>query len=396
MRHDIRTPLVGIIGSAHDIKKNINNHQKIDEVTESVEHLITSSVELFHLLNEILEIIKVASGDMPLTKKKFNLKEKLLHIIALNQATAYHKQLKLTLTYDDALPRYLIGDSIRIQRMILELVTNALNFTERGEINVITELAKRDGRNVIIKIRVADTGIGIPPLQQQAVFTRFKKLTPSCQGTYQGAGLGLSIVKQFIDDLQGEIYLQSKEQGTVFTCVLPLKEALLNEPCGADTTLITTPKQVYLAAKTKTTTSITKTFPESTHILLVEDNVIAAKVTKLLLNDLGCIVDIAHNEKTALQLVRKNNYDLIFLDIGLPDSSGICTAKQIREWEAVENKHIPILALTAHIDAENKTACLDAGMEEVLTKPLTRETAVSVLENFVTKECQLDTDKISS
>ena len=192
IRHDIRTPLVGIAGCAHAIKDNIDDPHKIEQVKEYADILITSRYALTILLNEILETIKVTPGEIPLVKRKFDLKEKLLTIIDLNQAKARQKNLALTLEHDMQIPQYLIGDHPRIHRTILELVTNALNFTSNGYVKLSTKLSQRNEKNIIIKISVADTGIGISGNKQEEVFTRFKRLTPSYKGIYPGVGLGLA------------------------------------------------------------------------------------------------------------------------------------------------------------------------------------------------------------
>jgi two-component system, OmpR family, aerobic respiration control sensor histidine kinase ArcB len=334
-----------------------------------------------------LEMIKVASGAIPLVRKKFDLKEKLLHIIHLNQSKAHQKHLELTLEYDEDIPHYLIGDPTRMQRLVLELVTNALNFTDHGHVKISTQLAKRHKKHIVTKISVADTGVGISANKQQDVFTRFKRLTPSYEGIYQGAGLGLALVKQFIDDLEGEIYLESEpEKGSVFTCVVPLKEALLDEQFGADKIQIARATTELSSSKMKSVPIMAQVNSDEMgliHILLVEDQVIAAKVTQSLLMGLDCCVDIAPDGKSALQYVKNNDYHLIFMDIGLPDMSGNEVTKQIRAWEILHDKHTPIIALTAHIDTENKESCLKAGMEAVLSKPLSKTTTLDILNALI-------------
>ncbi len=394
MRHDIRTPLAGIIGAAELIKKSVEEPFGTEEIKTLADHLVTSGNALSHLLNEVLEIINVASGEIPLQKKKFNLQEKLLHIIKLNRCKADQKNLKLILKYDHTIPRYLVGDAMRIQRLILELITNALNFTETGQVKVTAILASKHKKSVVIKINVEDTGIGIAPDKQQAIFTRFKRLTPSYEGIYKGAGLGLAIVKQFIDELEGEIYVESKPQaGSIFTCVLPLKEALLDESCGADQTLIDTTDNPDSKAKKVHHLPLANFYglepspsaKKLMRVLLIEDDKIASQVTALLIKKLNCAVDMAEDGKSALKYVEQYVYDAIFLDIGLPDISGIEVAKKIRNGESSQNKQTPIIALTAHVDSKNKEECLKAGIDTVLSKPLSMATALEILKAFVPK-----------
>jgi two-component system aerobic respiration control sensor histidine kinase ArcB len=232
MRHDIRTPLSGIVGISTLLQRETNK----DKVQEFTTKLIEASNELLRFLNEILESINVASGEIPLLKKRFNLKAILSNTIKLNQPKALEKALNLQISIDDAIPNYLMGDPVRIYRIVHELLVNSLKFTKSGSITVSAELYKKEEKNIIIKIIVEDTGPGIPPEKQQDLFVRFKRLTPSYQGIYKGTGLGLAIVKQFVDDLQGEIYVDSHpNKGTKFICVVPIKIALLDEPLEDET-----------------------------------------------------------------------------------------------------------------------------------------------------------------
>jgi two-component system aerobic respiration control sensor histidine kinase ArcB len=225
-------------------------------------------------------------------------------------------------------------------------------------------------REVILEITVADTGIGIPLEKQSEVFTRFKRLSPAYRGVHPGgAGLGLFIIKQLIDDVDGELYFESMEgKGSIFTCILPLKEALLaSHSEDTQLTLLFCPKEASSAKAPKRDTSFV--------ILLVEDNAIAAKVATLLLTRLGASVKVAYTGKAAIEEATQKNYDLILLDIGLPDMSGIEVAQEIRTFEAGKNRSTPIVALTAHVGKEEEQACLDAGINEVLSKPLTEAVA---------------------
>lgn len=226
MRHDIRTALAGIIG-ATDLLKNETDTEKIRKYTQG---LNTAALELLQFLNAILESVRIASGDTPLYTEKFNLTEILENVISLHQPLALQKKLDLRLTIDKSIPKYLMGDSGRIYRIILELLANALKFTAEGEVNVIATLVKITKKSVVIKILVKDTGIGIPIDEQSELFAQFNRLTPSYQGIYKGRGLGLYLVKQFIEDLSAEIQVSSiSGKGSGFVCIIPLKIPLLAE-----------------------------------------------------------------------------------------------------------------------------------------------------------------------
>lgn len=385
MRHDIRTPLIGITGFANIIKEEASD----PKIKEYVENLTASSYALLDLLNEIIEVIKVNSGEVPLLKKKFDLKKRLQDVVTLHQAKAHQKHIKLLFSYDSKLPPYVIGDPTRIHRIALELVANALNFTDHGSVSMTVKRAKAGKKKLVVKIIVEDTGIGIAPEKQQEIFLKFTRLTPSYEGIYKGAGLGLAIVKQFLNELGGEIYVESAlDKGTKFTCVIPLKQPLLDEKFGCDDSTIALPYQHRNDVTALKVTPTENTHTSSHHspvsrILLVEDHAIAAKVVTHMLSDLECKVDVAPDGNTAMQLMQENNYDLIFMDIGLPKMNGYEVTKRIRLCELSKGTHIPIIALTAHLDEENKQRCIEAGMNAVLAKPLVKEKAEDILNAFV-------------
>ncbi len=338
-------------------------------------------------MNEILEVIKVNSGEVPLLKKKFDLKKRLNDVINLNQAKARQKHIDLLFNYDEKIPSYIIGDSTRIHRIALELIANALNFTDTGSVKLTTHLSEINERELIIKLIVEDTGIGIEPEKQQEIFLQFKRLTPSYEGIYKGAGLGLAIVKQFLDELDGEIYVESKVgSGTKFTCILPLKKALLNEEFGSDDAIPATIGKSYdVIPKIHIAGNVVheEAHPAKSRILVVEDQTIASMVVKNLLSNLDCQADVAPDGKTAVQLAQENTYDLIFMDIGLPNIDGYEVTRRIRLYELNKGTHVPIIALTAHVDEENKQRCLEVGMNAVLSKPLVKGKAEDILNAFI-------------
>ena len=378
MRHDIRTPLSGIIGFA-ELLNNETNKERIAEFTDG---LVQSSKELLKFLNEVLESINVASGEIPLLKKAFNLKNKLTDVIKLYLPKAFEKKLNLEFIFDEAIPKYIIGDPVRIYRIILELVGNALKFTHQGHVKIFAKLAKKNDSKLIIKIEVEDTGPGIPEEKKQELFIRFKQLIPSYGGVYKGSGLGLFIAKQFIDDLEGEIYIENNtKQGTKFICLLPMRGSLIDEYFEEDKLAVD--HVIFDNIPIKLPPSATANPTKQSRILIVEDQIQSSMVVKYLLNDFGYSTDIAHDGQTATELFKNNHYDLILMDIGLPDINGYETTKKIRLLEASLNNRVPIVALTAHFSPEEKQQCLDASMDAIFTKPLLKEKMINILETFI-------------
>ena len=383
MRHDIRTPLSGIIGFS-DLIKSESNEAHIKDYADS---LIASSYALLHFHDDVLEAIRVSSGEIPILKRKFNLSRLFEQVIALCKARAGEKQLQLNFELDSNLPNFAIGDKIRLHRIALELISNALNFTDDGHVTLKIELAKQKEQSLVIKMTVIDTGMGIPKNQQQNIYVQFKRLTPSYQGIYKGAGLGLFVVKQFIDELNGEIYVESEpHKGTCFTCLIPLQEPLLDDASGIDeeTELqVDKPYLTPLTCKVQSTAKISEDNDILTKILVVEDNIIAQMAVKIMMASMACHVDVASNGEEALKCCQNKSYDLVFMDIGLGDGiDGYEVTRQIRSNQG-DLRDMPIIALTAHGADENKQRCIEAGMNAVLTKPLTKLQAADILKTFV-------------
>lgn len=392
MRHDIRTPLSGIVGFSEIIK----SESKEPRIKAFADNLVASSHALLHLMDEVLDAIKVSSGEIPKLKKKFDLVKTLEEVVALYCAKAQAKRLKLLFNIDKKLPRFVLGDKTRLHRIALELVGNALNFTDVGQVTLGVELAKRENRNLVIKITVTDTGMGIPKEKQEEIYVQFKRLTPSYQGVYKGSGLGLYVVKQFIDELEAEIYVDSEPHyGTCFTCLIPLQESLLDDASGLETAEELKTEKPYMAAAPHQlilTPSDTKIASITSHILVVEDNLVAQAVACTLLAGMSCQVDIAANGNEAIALYEKNHYDLILMDIGLGEGmDGYEVTHHIRNQHN-ETNHTPIIALTAHAGDDNQQRCIEAGMDAVLTKPLTQAHAANILNTFIPARCKLSKD----
>jgi CheY-like chemotaxis protein/anti-sigma regulatory factor (Ser/Thr protein kinase) len=317
----------------------------------------------------------------------------------LNKAKAASKRLDFSMEFDKDIPQYLIGDSVRIHRIVLELLANALNFTDSGSVKLTVTLASRQNREIIIKLMVQDSGMGIPKDKQQEIFLHFKRLTPSYKGIYKGAGLGLSVIKQFIDDLDGEIYVDSAlQQGSTFTCVIPLKVSLIEDDTGLVEDFednIALPSSQIMTPIIKATTKAPDTKNLKHQILVVEDNPIAQTVAKSILAQSGCHVDVAANGQEALNLWKQNEYDLIFMDIGLPDMDGYQVTHHIRVQEVAKNRHTPIIALTAHVGEENKQRCIESGMNAVLSKPLSKKSCDEILGSFISQKPRVESSSSS-
>ncbi len=397
MSHDIRTPITGLVGVMEkflfdaeslqaqlDKPEFLSNPKKIlNALIEETEHTanmgLNATQQLLQLLNEILEVVKIESGKVEVKVESFDIRALVQKNIDLLQPVAQDQGLQLHTQIDDDVPRFVKGLRRNLYRILLNLMSNALKFTEKGTISVRVSVAEITSDSVCLKISVSDTGIGIPKDKFDTIFEHFSRLTPSYENNYPGSGLGLYAVKQYIVAMHGTIDVSSVlGEGATFTVTIPLEVT-----DHADT--VFDPNEAVLRelqAKSKPafhSTVDTEKATAQAHLLVVEDNPMAANTAKITLSRLQCHIDIAHNGEAAVKQARQQHYDLILMDVGLPDFSGIEATRRIRQFDT----KIPIIALTGHVGEDQKHACLEAGMSKVLIKPAPVPTLKAVLNEYI-------------
>ena len=370
MSHDIRTPLNGIIGMSQLLTEELQNplHQQYAQwLNESGQQLLT-------LLNGILEVVSNKNvHELTLREETFNLRNFIQDLVTLEYPSVKLKHLDLQIDIDNAIPRYIVSDKTKLHRILLNLIGNAIKFTNNGHIAIEIKLLAMSNGQAHLLFRVVDTGIGIPNSLQKNVFDRFFRVNPSYKGIYNGQGVGLHIAQLYVQSLGGNIYLSSQEGvGTTFYFDLSFK--IGHQPIESETIKVTS-------------TSIKHLEYQSDHaplILLIEDNRIALRIAETIASKVGCRYVTAINGEDALALVKTMDFDLIITDIGLPGISGEEFTRQIRQWEALHHKKpIPILGLTAHVQAVAKAECLLSGMNEIFTKPLDLNTMQSIISQYI-------------
>ncbi len=384
--HDIRTPLSGIQQTARMISDG-----KISEedVPEYAFHILEASNQLMELFNQIISVSKKEHFDFEDHIVKFDVYKLLKGLKETYEVVAKHKGLTLEIEHTKDVPHYLLGKHERLHRIFLNLLGNALKFTKKGSVKLLVEKAKEENQNIILRFSIIDTGIGIPEDKHAHIFEPFSRLQPSYQGEYEGVGLGLHLVKEYIEKMDGEIYVESEEgHGSIFTCIIPFKRPILennNDIVEAEYThqIPIKEKKVKSSAKTKeknidssTKNSNGPLYP----VLLVEDNALAQHMGQLILKGMptNYQVDVASSGEEALELTLKKAYQLIYIDIGLPKMDGTETVRQIRANSKNPSQHAFIVALTAHADDETAKQALASGMQHVLIKPLTPEKAQQI------------------
>jgi CheY-like chemotaxis protein/two-component sensor histidine kinase len=312
-------------------------------------------------INEILEINKIDSTKVEVENISFNLKELLFNIQSSLKELATANKNYFNLEIDKAIPDILIGDPTKLSQIILNLINNALKFTQNGQVSVIAKLFAEEDENATVYFEIVDTGIGIPEDKLQTVFESFSQGSIEVNRKYGGTGLGLTIVKKLIELLGGEIKLKSEVgKGSTFTFKLNFK--INNEPLEA-----VTEEKPYNDKQLK-----------HKSILLIEDNKINQMITRKMLENKAITCEILDNGEEAVELLKVKRFDMILMDVHLPGINGTTATQQIREFD----KTTPIIALTAISLDENRDMLLSFGMNDVITKPFVPDVFYSTIAKF--------------
>ncbi len=351
MSHEIRTPLNAIIGFTHLLK--------IDGATSAqdfhLDKIITASKHLLEVINAVLDISKIEAGKITLQHEPINLREIVARVQAIIQLQANEKKLAI---YVDVRPPncVLMGDSTRLLQSLLNYAKNAVEFTTNGFVNLRVFVKDEDEESVLLQFDVQDSGGGIPPESIHRLFHRFEQAHHPSAPIHRGSGLGLAITQQLAIQMGGSAGAQSEPSvGSTFWFTARLRK-----------TVSASPASIHQALNDVTAALIQA--HSYSRILLVEDDPMSREVAEALLGTIALTVDIAHDGKEAVQMAEKFSYDLVLMDVQMPDMDGLEATRQIRRL--ADGQTLPIIALTAKAFDRDRTACLDAGMDAVITKPI--------------------------
>lgn len=383
MSHEIRTPMNSIIGMYNVLSQTVLT----EEQREFLEIINISSVNLLTIINDILDLSKIEAGQIKLDYKPFYPREEIQQVIKLLSIKAKGKKIDLFSKIQSSVPKCLIGDPVRLKQILINLTNNAIKFTNRGHVEVSVETIEltslqdsavqmflpdeflntmpKEREKVILKFEITDTGIGIPPEEQENLFNEFAQLENPLVKRYEGTGLGLSISKNLTTLMKGKIGVRSTQgKGSTFWFTLGFE-------IGDEASLHNLTNKTLKPGK--------KLGP--LRILLVEDNLLNQKFAMTSLQRAGHHVELAENGKIAVDFFKERPYDLILMDIAMPIMDGIEATRIIRNLEQGKRK-IKIVAVTAHVMMTDREKCLAAGMDEYLAKPYRPSDLLAILDNL--------------
>jgi len=358
MSHEIRTPLTAISGIAEILARNMTNFDAKQK--NLVSTLGASSAALKDLISDVLDFSKIESGDIELDQRAFMLDELFEEVVSMMSLRANEKGVSFLCDYQSIQNFEFIGDRARIRQICVNLIGNAIKFTDHGSVTVQAIIENRSG-NDFLRIDVADTGIGIAAEDFGLVFERFKQADASVSRKYGGTGLGLPISRNLAVLMSGDIIVNSRLGiGSTFSLLLPTSTSA-EKPgryaSGDDLRKINSEIRSCLTGEAR--------------LLLVEDYEGNIVVISYMLDDLGLIYDTARTGIEALALWNKNHYNVVLMDIQMPEMDGFTATREIRNAEKLKNmNHTPIIGMTAHALVGDKDKCIDAGMDAYLSKPI--------------------------
>lgn len=361
--HELRTPMNAVIGLANilSVSKSMNNKER-----QIVNTLKQSADGLMGLINNLLDFSRLEADTLQIEHIEFDFADMIERTVSVMNVKAQEKNLPIHVTYAPQIRRYYIGDSFRIQQIITNLLSNAIKFTERGEIKIHITAEDTADKHTLIRIDIADTGIGIAADKTDLIFEKFVQADASTTRKYGGSGLGLSICKALAEAMGGTISVKSRlDIGSTFTLNLPLQSSTRAAEITAT--------RMHAEAARK-------------NVLVTDDYAPNLVVVTALLDLMGYDYDLAENGTEALQKYQNTLYDVILMDVQMHGMDGFEVTRRIRDFEKENTRaRVPIIAMTAHVMESDRIKCIDAGMDGFIPKPFDPAQLEDRLKDFITK-----------
>jgi len=368
MSHELRTPLSAVMGYSELLHATVTGVEQ----KEYLEQIRVSSEALLGIISDVLDFSKIEAGHMALERAEFNLVEISRQALYTMMPNAVIKKLRLTSEVAPDVPRFVVSDAARLRQILLNLLSNAVKFTERGQVVLKISNFESLPDKYVLEFAIQDTGPGIPADKLTMIFDPFTQVDGSVTRRHGGTGLGLAIARQLVDMFGGEIWVESEiGQGSTFHFT-----AMFDQPDGLD-------KQALPGTESASYSGVQEPSAHHLKILLAEDNVVNQRVLARMLEKLGWMVTVVSDGQEAITESGENVYDVILMDVQMPEMDGLTATMAIRSRERQIGGHIPIVALTAYAMQGDRERCLMAGMDDYLSKPVRVEDLQRIVERFV-------------
>ena len=352
MSHEIRTPMNAILGFAKLLEESIEGKEQ----QEYIRIIIRSGDDLLVILNDILDFSRMEAGKLVFESIPISLKEIIKTNLLMIETKRKQKNIEINYLIDEKIPEVIMGDSVRLNQILLNLISNAVKFTEKGQVSISVACIEQNEEKIVLDFGIKDTGIGIPGEKLGRIFESFEQATNDTARKFGGAGLGLSIVKQLVELQHGEIFVNSKPG------------------FGSDFHF----RMSFLKVCSQVKKDITEKLPAGVQlgtgirILVVEDNLINQMLVIKVLKQRDFETDVAENGRIALDKYEKNDFDIILMDVQMPEMDGYDATQKIRELKTLK-KNVPIIAMTAHTIKGEYERCLEMGMDDYISKPFDKK-----------------------
>ncbi|MBK7951590.1 MAG: response regulator [Deltaproteobacteria bacterium] len=371
MSHEIRTPMNGVLGMTELLATTpLDDRQR-----HLVETVRGSATSLLSIINDILDFSKMEAGKLELESVELSMRSLVKELADLFAEAASRKGIGLSVHVDEDVPAVLRGDPVRLRQVLVNLVGNAIKFTEQGSVAIEIVLVDADADGAVLEARVRDTGIGVPSGVKAHIFDAFAQADGSTTRQFGGTGLGLAIVKRIVGLMGGDVAVDSEPgQGSVFSFTARLAPAASRDEGSASFVPVQEAKATRPARRT------------GCRVLVAEDNPVNTEVVTAMLRLLGHEVESVANGRAAVEVSGLRSFDLVLMDCQMPEMDGFAATRAIREREQQTGRsgqRVPVVALTAHAMTGDREHCLAAGMDDYLSKPFTRAALSALLDRWL-------------